>query len=47
MHVAAPSFWKAYDALPDRAKRKADAAFATLKVNPAHPSLQFKQVGRY
>ena len=47
MHVASPAFWKAYDALPMDIRQKADAAFKLLQHDPQHPSLRFKQVGRY
>ncbi len=47
MHVAAPSFWKAYAALPPTVQKKADAAFSVMRTDPQHPSLRFKQVGRY
>jgi hypothetical protein len=47
MHFAAPSFWAAYEELPSRIQKHADQAFKLLKNNPQHPSVQFKQVGRY
>jgi len=46
-HAASPRFWKAYEALPANVQKLADANFALLKSNPAHPSLQFKKVGRF
>jgi hypothetical protein len=47
MHFASPAFWKAYHALPKAARQHADQNFKLLQVNPRHPSLVFKRVGRY
>jgi hypothetical protein len=47
MHFAAPGFWLEYEKLPQRTQKLADKAFAQLKQNPQHASLQFKQVGKY
>lgn len=46
-HFAPPSFWKCYDRLPSHVQSLADKNFRLLKLNPTHPSLQFKKVGRY
>ncbi|MER9952564.1 hypothetical protein [Mesorhizobium sp. M0047] len=46
-HVASPSFWEAYEKLPLSIRAKADRHFASLRSDPFHPSLRFKQVGRY
>jgi hypothetical protein len=46
-HHATPDFWKAYERLPERVKRVADDSFELLKSNPKHPSLHFKNVGRF
>jgi hypothetical protein len=46
-HSASPRFWDAYERLPERARKLADKAFALLKENPQHPSLNFKRVGRF
>jgi hypothetical protein len=46
-HVAAPSFWEAYEKLPSSIREKADKRFAKLRSDPFHPSLHFKQVGRF
>jgi hypothetical protein len=46
-HVASPSFWEAYEKLPSSIRAKADRRFARLRSDPFHPSLHFKQVGRY
>ena len=47
MHFAAPSFWKAYAALPQSIRDLADKNFELLKQHPRHPSLLFKKVGRF
>ena len=46
-HSASPSFWSAYEALPEDVRRLADRCYALLKDNASHPSLRFKPVGRY
>ena len=46
-HHASPAFWARYEALPGHVRATADKSFALLKQNPKHPSLHFKQVGRY
>lgn len=46
-HHAARSFWQAYAALPDNIRLLADKNFELLERDPAHPSLHFKQVGKY
>ena len=46
-HHASADFWKRYDALPDYVRALADKNFALLKSSPQHPSLHFKQVGRF
>ena len=44
-HRASRKFWLLYEALPHEIKTAADDAFAQLKANPRHPSLQFKKLG--
>jgi hypothetical protein len=44
-HSASPRFWEAYEGLPENVRRLADKAFALLKENPQHPSLNL--VGRF
>jgi hypothetical protein len=44
-HRAGVDFWKAYEGLPTAVRARADKQFALLKLNPQHPSLQFKKVG--
>jgi hypothetical protein len=46
-HFASPAFWDCYRSLPESAKALADKAFASLKANPRHPSLQLKKTGRF
>jgi hypothetical protein len=46
-HHAAPEFWDAYQNLPATVRRQADRTFAKLKSDQYHPSVRFKQVGRY
>ena len=46
-HHTASRFWDAYAILPATLRRQADTNFRRLKVNPFHPSLHFKQVGKY
>lgn len=45
-HLATRRFWALYQELPDEMRATADRAFALLKKNPRHPSLQFKKIGR-
>jgi hypothetical protein len=37
-------FWKCYERLPERLRRLARKNFVLWKLNPGHPSLQFKEV---
>jgi hypothetical protein len=46
-HFASPSFWESYDELPPDVQEVADKNFELLKINPRHPSLHFKKVGKY
>jgi hypothetical protein len=46
-HRANPKFWQFYEQLPREIQALADKNFALLKLNPQHPSLHFKKVGRY
>jgi len=46
-HRANPRFWRCYRELPDNIQQLADQSYRLLKQNPQHPSLHFKQVGRY
>jgi hypothetical protein len=46
-HFASPAFWDAYQKLATGIRHLADKNYALLKENPRHPSLHFKQVGRF
>ena len=46
-HLASPQFWKYYADLPIAIQHLADKNYTLLKENPQHPSLHFKQVGRF
>jgi hypothetical protein len=46
-HRATESFWRLYEALPEQVRTQADKAFEDLKRDPKHPSLHFKNVGRF
>ena len=46
-HFASPRFWQHYASLPAEVQLVADKNYALLKQDPLHPSLHFKQVGRY
>ena len=46
-HYTSPSFWKLYDALPQRTQLLADKNFELLKRNQKHPSLHFKKINKY
>jgi hypothetical protein len=47
IHHASPRFWRCYEALPSRVQSLADKNFELLKSDANHPSLHFKQIGRY
>ena len=46
-HHASPRFWECYALLPSEVQSLADENFALLKRDPRHPSLHFKQIGRF
>ncbi len=46
-HRASRKFWQFYRRLPIEVQRLADKNYELLKASPDHPSLHFKQVGRY
>jgi hypothetical protein len=46
-HFASSAFWRAYHALPEDARARADKAYSLLTTEPRHPSLQLKRVGAY
>jgi hypothetical protein len=47
MHFTTRRFWEYYGALPKSVQLSADESYELLKVNPSHPSLHFKRVGKY
>jgi hypothetical protein len=47
MHFTVGSYWFYYNALSPSVRAIADKAYALLQSNPAHPSLQFKPVGKF
>lgn len=46
-HFATPDFWEAHARLPQPIRDLADRNFERLKADPFHPSLHFKQAGRF
>ena len=47
MHYTNRKFWLYYDQLPENIQHLADSCYELLKINPNHPSLHFKKVGKY
>jgi hypothetical protein len=47
MHTTTDRFWNCYLNLPRKIQELADENFHLLKMNPRHPSLQFKKVGQF
>lgn len=47
IHHASSGFWHKYDALPEQVRKLADENFELLKLDPRHPSLHFKRVGKF
>ena len=47
MHRADPRFWRLLEDLPESVQQTARRNFELLKANPRHPSLHFRNVGRY
>ncbi len=45
-HFTLPRFWKHYNELPAGIRKLADKNYQLLKIDPSHPSLHFKKVGR-
>jgi hypothetical protein len=45
-HFALPRFWRHYQQLPTHVRDLADKNYQLLQLDPFHPSLHFKQVGR-
>ena len=46
-HYTHPDFWKHYEKLPKTVQNLADKNFELLKKNHHHPSLHFKNTGRF
>ena len=46
-HFASSGFWQAYRRLPEPVRSLADKNYELLKINPQHPSLHLKKVGRF
>lgn len=44
-HHTSPSFWEAFEKLPQEIQELARANYELLRENPRHPSLHFKKVG--
>ena len=47
MHRATRRFWECLDSLAEDIQNVARKNYALLKVNPRHPSLQFKKLGKF
>jgi len=45
-HLTLPCFWRRYRQLPKDARELADKNHELLRVNPSHPSLNLKKVGK-
>jgi hypothetical protein len=45
-HATLPRFWRHYGQLPQEVQDLADKNFELLKLDPYHPSLHLKRVGR-
>ncbi len=46
MHYTTRRFWKCYDSLPVNAQVTADGCYELLKIDPSHPSLHLKKIGK-
>ena len=47
MHRTTPGFWLQFKRLPEPIQVIASRNFRRLKLNPRHPSLRFKKVGKF
>jgi hypothetical protein len=45
-HLTLPRFWELYGSLPKEIQKLADKNYQLLKLDPMHPSLHFKKVGK-
>ncbi|MCL4502661.1 MAG: hypothetical protein M1438_12555 [Deltaproteobacteria bacterium] len=46
-HLASPQFWACFKTLSKPVQQLARKSFTLLKHDPRHPSLHFKQIGRF
>jgi hypothetical protein len=46
-HHASQRFWSCYQSLPQEVQEQADRAYEQLKLDPRHPSLHLKRIGRF
>jgi hypothetical protein len=46
-HFASRKFWRCYEALPPPIRRLADKNHRLMELEPRHPSLRFKRIGRF
>jgi hypothetical protein len=47
MHKTTARFWSCFDSLPEQVQQLARKSYELLKENPHHPSLHFKEVGKF
>lgn len=47
MYRTTSRFWQCFDHLPESVQTVARKNFDLLKTNPLHPSLHFKEVGKF
>ena len=47
MHYTSQKFWLYYHELPITVQQTADNCYELLKLDPNHPSLHFKKIGKY
>ena len=47
MHRTTDRFWRCFESLPKPVQVVSKKDFELLKVNPSHPSLHFKKVGKF
>ena len=45
LSTISPKFWRCYLALPPEIRRPARKTYRLWRLNPAHPSLEFKKLG--
>ena len=47
MHSATDRFWSNFSQLPEFVQKTARKNFKLLKLDPLHPSLHFKKIGKF